>query len=220
MARAAAGRGGREPVAAPNTETLELLARGKQEWERTFDSLEDLVGVISRDYRFVRVNRALAERVGLAPYQVVGRHCYDVFGCPGSPPPGCPHAKALLDGKVHTNEVDNRALRGDFMVKATPLLDEAGEIWAVVCVSRDVTAYKKLLREREQLIDDLKKALAEVRTLSGLLPICCSCKRIREDNGYWQQIEQYIESRSDAEFSHGLCPDCAEELYPKYCKRN
>ncbi len=60
----------------------------------------------------------------------------------------------------------------------------------------------------------LKKALAEVNTLSGLLPICCECKQIRDDRGYWSKIESYISAHSDAEFSHGICPDCAHKLYP------
>ncbi|GAB4347452.1 MAG: hypothetical protein Kow0089_24920 [Desulfobulbaceae bacterium] len=60
----------------------------------------------------------------------------------------------------------------------------------------------------------LQEALAEVRTLSGFLPICASCKKIRDDRGYWNQIEAYIREHSDAEFSHGLCPECAQKLYP------
>ena len=70
--------------------------------------------------------------------------------------------------------------------------------------------------EREKLIADLKTALAEVKTLSGLLPICCSCKKIRDDSGYWRQIETYVSERSQAEFTHGICPDCAKKLYPDY----
>ena len=69
--------------------------------------------------------------------------------------------------------------------------------------------------ERESLIAKLKIALQEVKTLSGLLPICSSCKRIRnDDDNTWQQIEAYIASHSDADFTHGICPDCAHRLYP------
>ncbi len=67
--------------------------------------------------------------------------------------------------------------------------------------------------ERQQLILELQEALAEVKTLSGLLPICSACKKIRDDSGYWTQIEQYIEKRSDAQFTHGICPDCVGRLY-------
>jgi hypothetical protein len=68
-------------------------------------------------------------------------------------------------------------------------------------------------RKRENVIIDLKKALEEVKSLSGLLPICSSCKKIRDDKGYWNQIESYIEEHSGAHFSHGMCENCSDELY-------
>ncbi len=70
--------------------------------------------------------------------------------------------------------------------------------------------------EREVLIRRLQDALAEVRTLSGLIPICASCKKIRNDEGYWDQVEFYISSRTDAKFSHGLCPQCAKKIDPDF----
>lgn len=73
---------------------------------------------------------------------------------------------------------------------------------------------KRAENEKDKLILDLKEALDQVKTLSGLLPICSSCKKIRDDKGYWNQIENYIQSHSNAEFSHGLCPDCVRKLYP------
>ncbi len=78
----------------------------------------------------------------------------------------------------------------------------------------DITARKQAEREREQLICELQSALQRVRQLSGLLPICACCKRIRDDQGYWNQIEVYISEHSDADFSHGLCPECTARLYP------
>lgn len=71
-------------------------------------------------------------------------------------------------------------------------------------------------RERESLIAQLQKALDEVKTLKGLLPICASCKKIRNDaDNSWQNIEDYIAAHSDADFTHGICPDCARRLYPE-----
>lgn len=72
----------------------------------------------------------------------------------------------------------------------------------------------KAEKNREKIIDQLQKALSEVNQLSGLLPICASCKRIRDDKGYWNQIESYIRDHSGAEFSHGICPECVAKLYP------
>ena len=69
--------------------------------------------------------------------------------------------------------------------------------------------------EREHLIFELQDALAKVKTLGGLLPICAACKKIRDDNGYWKQIEEFIRTHSDAEFTHSFCPDCMRNLYPE-----
>ena len=65
------------------------------------------------------------------------------------------------------------------------------------------------------MIRELQAALAQVRTLSGLLPICADCKNIRDDKGYWIQIEEYVRSHSEADFTHGICPDCRGRLYPE-----
>ncbi len=87
----------------------------------------------------------------------------------------------------------------------------------VVClVAHDITERKRAERQRESLIADLQEALRQVKTLSGLLPICASCKRIRDDQGTWQPVEGYIRERSSAEFTHSLCPDCIRKLYPQY----
>lgn len=83
-------------------------------------------------------------------------------------------------------------------------------------VQRDVTERKRATQERERLITDLRHALAEVKTLSGLLPICANCKKIRDDKGYWTQVEAYFKRRADISFSHGICPDCLRTLYPEY----
>jgi len=70
--------------------------------------------------------------------------------------------------------------------------------------------------QRVQLIEELQSAISQIKTLSGLLPICAACKKIRDDTGYWSQIEVFIREHSDAEFSHGICPDCVRELYPEF----
>ncbi|OGW44199.1 MAG: hypothetical protein A2X57_10370 [Nitrospirae bacterium GWD2_57_8] len=75
---------------------------------------------------------------------------------------------------------------------------------------------KRMDLEREKMIAELQQALSDVRKLSGMLPICMSCKKIRDDKGYWNQIEEYISEHTETEFSHGLCPECAQKLYPGY----
>jgi hypothetical protein len=73
--------------------------------------------------------------------------------------------------------------------------------------------------DRKNLVEKLQKRLAQVKGLRGIIPICSSCKKIRDDNGFWYEIELYIASKSQAEFSHSICPDCEEELYPEYTKK-
>ena len=100
------------------------------------------------------------------------------------------------------------------------VLDENGNILDHEGVLRDVTerklaedALEKSTREHEKLIQELRFALDNVKTLQGLIPICASCKKIRDDKGYWNQVEGYIMEHSDATFTHGVCPDCAKKLY-------
>ena len=75
-------------------------------------------------------------------------------------------------------------------------------------------AYETLEEKVDERTRHLQDALEEVKTLSGLLPICSYCKKIRDDKGYWNQIESYISEKSDAEFSHSICQECAKEHYP------
>ncbi|MDZ7698146.1 MAG: VUT family protein [Deltaproteobacteria bacterium] len=81
---------------------------------------------------------------------------------------------------------------------------------------QEIERRKAAEKERDTLIEELQKAISEVKTLRGFLPICANCKKIRDDEGYWNQIEGYIQKHSDAVFSHSICPDCAKELYPDF----
>ena len=71
-------------------------------------------------------------------------------------------------------------------------------------------------KELSQLNTQLKSALSEIKNLSGLLPICANCMKIRDDKGYWQQVEEYFTEHSEAQFSHGICPECLIQLYPEF----
>lgn len=82
-------------------------------------------------------------------------------------------------------------------------------------LSTQIRERKQAEREKERLIVKLQNALTEIKTLEGIVPICAKCKSIRDDEGYWNLLESYIEARSDAMFSHGLCPDCSDEMYGK-----
>jgi PAS domain S-box-containing protein len=82
-------------------------------------------------------------------------------------------------------------------------------------ILRDTTARRAAEAEREALIAELQRALSEVRTLTGIIPICAGCKKVRDDAGYWQAVELYVGEHTGADFSHGLCPECMTRLYPE-----
>ncbi len=101
-------------------------------------------------------------------------------------------------------------------ITLSPIRDASGRVIGASSMARDISQRKQEERERLGLIQDLSEALASVNALSGLLPICSGCKKIRNDAGYWQAVEVYIKEHSNADFTHGLCPDCAGRLYPEY----
>lgn len=97
---------------------------------------------------------------------------------------------------------------------ASPLFDADGNTVGAIESVRDITEKKRMEQEKEKVIrEELDKALSKIKLLRGLLPICASCKKIRDDNGYWNQIEDYLRFHSEVEFSHSLCPPCVKNLY-------
>lgn len=124
--------------------------------------------------------------------------------------------RALSTGEMQFAEYNLATPRGEgrFEMRMVPIADDE-----VLCIVRDITQRYAAEEEREHLITELREALTRVHTLHGMLPICASCKKIRDDAGYWNQIEEYVSKRTDAEFTHGLCPDCMQQLYPEYAER-
>ena len=98
----------------------------------------------------------------------------------------------------------------------TSLRNSKNKIIALLGVTRDITKRKHIEDVLETERRQLRKALDEVKTLRGIVPICANCKKIRDDKGFWSQVEKYVSAHTEAEFSHGICPDCAISLYPEY----
>ncbi len=97
----------------------------------------------------------------------------------------------------------------------SPVRDRAGRIVGASKIARDVSSQVEHEREQKSLIDQLQVALAEIKTLRGLLPICMHCKMIRDDRGSWQPVHEYLRARSSVRFSHGICPRCLERHYSR-----
>jgi PAS domain S-box-containing protein len=132
-----------------------------------------------------------------------------------------PRLEALIEQRKKTGRAHGEltARRKDgtlFPVEVSSVLFEGREGHVRTClIMRDISDRKGAEAERERLIRELQEALAKVRTLSGLLPICASCRKIRDKQGAWQHLEVYIRKNSEADFTHGICPDCRRTLYPE-----
>jgi PAS domain S-box-containing protein len=128
---------------------------------------------------------------------------------------------ARVRGGESVHEVETERLRKDGTLihvsyDASPIHGEDGRLLGTAGIVRDIGPRKRAEEERERLIAELQAALAQVQTLRGLVPICAGCKKIRDDAGYWTQVEQYVQAHTLATFSHGLCPDCTKVYFPDY----
>jgi PAS domain S-box-containing protein len=200
---------------------LEALLKKVETLEVVLGASTDPIFHILEDGTYRYVNLAFSSHFDKAPEEVIGRKIYDIFPAEEAEKRMTVVRRAFATGETIVFDVRVPMTReGDryFITSVKPLKDETGNVGSVVCISKDITERKRAEADRERTIQELKAALAQVRTLSGLLPICASCKKIRDDQGYWTQIECYIRDHSMADFSHGLCPECVDGLYPEIRK--
>ncbi len=151
------------------------LERAKVDWERTFDSVPDLIAILDEKHRIVRANKAMAEALGMTPEQCIGLPCYKYVHQAKCPPSFCPHSKALLSGQEHAAEVHEERLGGDFIVSATPLKDDQGRMIGSVHVARNITVRKQMekkleeySRHLEQLVEERTKQLKDSERLAAI----------------------------------------------------
>lgn len=203
----------------------EELRESKQILEDIAQGITESIFLLSKDFKILWANKAAEQETGLSLEKLIGNYCYrtthHLEGPCRPPSDACPVCALEETGEAAAEEhihFDNKGRKIFVEVSAYPVKDRQGRIVKYVHVAKNITERKQMEEEREQLIAKLHKSLAEVKTLSGLLPICASCKKIRDDKGYWNQIELYIKKHSEAEFSHGICPDCAKKLYPEMFK--
>lgn len=147
-----------------------------KDWESVFDAVPDGIAIVSNDYRIVRVNRALARRLGATPDELAGRICHQCFHKSSEPPPNCPHRKLMEDGKEHSADIFEEGLGGWFAVTDSPLRNSDGSFNGSVHVFRDITV-RKQAENQHRLLCDLAQELLSVTTASNAMSACVSMAR-------------------------------------------
>jgi len=176
--------------------------------------------ITDNNYDILMANKSYYSIFGMPRKPAEVMKCYDSRPGLKCRTEGCP-VDVIRDGgeEVYmcesTKSEPNKPTR-TFIVTATPYRNQDDKQIGIIECFQDITPRKLLEKEKEQLIGSLNNALKEVKKLSGFLPICASCKKIRDDQGYWKQVESYIAEHSEAEFSHSICPDCMKRHYPKF----
>ena len=192
----------------------EELRVQKTHFERLFESAPEGIALLDNNGNAHDVNTAFARLFGISKEKLIGYDVVEMITSPRGREKAREALRSVMNGvKVHMESLRlSRAGRPiDVSVLAVPVDDGGGTNMAYV-LCQDITQKKRGDREKEDLIRQLQKALAEVKTLGGLLPICAWCKKIRDDQGYYHQIETFIASHSEAKFTHGICPDCREKF--------
>ncbi|MBI5020977.1 MAG: PAS domain S-box protein [Ignavibacteriales bacterium] len=196
------------------------------ESERRFRNLYDNVPVgiyrTTPDGKILGANRALIAMMGCSSFKELTSIEMDKIGY--EDPKRREIFKEIIEDKGLIQKFESIWRRPDGSTinvseNAIAIKAEDGKIIYYEGMVEDITERKSVEKERERLITELQQAMKEVQALSGLLPICASCKKIRDDSGYWNQLESFIEHRATVQFSHGICPDCMQKLYPQYYDR-
>ena len=198
----------------------EELKVSETRYRRLFETAQDGILILDADTGQINdVNPFLIDMLGYTRREFMGKKLWEIGAFEDNRASKAAFEELQRKGYIRYEDLplktkDGREISVEFI--SNKYMVNHSQV--IQCNIRDITDRKKSDEERERLILELKDALCKVKTLHGMLPICASCKKIRNDKGYWEQIESYLESHSEAEFTHGICPDCAKLLYPEFYK--
>ncbi len=203
----------------------EALRKSEMRYRLLADNVSDVIWTMDADQRFTYVSPSIVKLLGYTPREALQSSLKNILTPESYEKVVEVITKAIATENEHGTlsdvtlnlEVEHiRKDGGKIYVEITTsfVRNEDGFLSGFIGISRDITKRKQIEGQRDKSILDLQQALSEVKKLSGLLPICSYCKKIRDDKGYWNQIEKYIHEHSEAKFSHGICRECAKKHYP------
>ncbi len=200
--------------------TEAALRKSEERFQKFMNSGPAIAYVKDATGRFVYVNEPTARRFQIPSAQWIGKTDAELLGQISSDAVVEHDLTVLNDERTVVAEEAVPTPDGARYWQSYKFLlhDDAGQK-QVGGLSFDITERKAAEQERERLVSELREALTQVKTLSGFLPICASCKNIRDDAGYWQGIETYLSEHANVEFTHGICPACVAKLYPEFAAR-
>jgi PAS domain S-box-containing protein len=207
-----------------HVKTEETLRETQSYLENLLNYANAPIIVWDAEFKITRFNRAF-ERLTQKSADKVLRKRLDILFPDDRREEAMAHIQRTMTGE-RWEAVEINILRADGAVRtvlwnsATLYSADGKTVVATIAQGQDITERILVEEERAKLISELQDALAKVKTLRGLIPICASCKKVRDDEGYWHQVETYIHEHSEAEFTHGLCPECAKKLYPEFYKKD
>ncbi|MEN8211165.1 MAG: PAS domain-containing protein [Thermodesulfobacteriota bacterium] len=186
------------------------LQKSEEKLKKYLEAIDSMgvgIFIVDSDYHIRHMNKTMIEWFG----NHTGSNCHQSIAGQDSPCKYCELMSVIESNKI-VHYTPTTPEGRSFDIICYPLQNSDGSISKMEII-RDITERKQEAEEKEKLIKKLQETLEDVKTLSGLVPICAKCKNIRDDKGYWNRIESYIEKHSEAIFSHGICPTCKKELY-------
>lgn len=199
--------------------TEKALLESEKRYRTLFESAADAIFVLEAGGkgagRIVDANSAAAEMHGYSLEELLTMKINDL-DAPNAARQVPARMRRMMKGERLKEEIDHLKKDGTvFPVEINAGLLELGRKKYILAFDRDITVRKIAEEEREKLIVKLQDALENIKTLRGLLPMCAWCKKIRDDKGYWQKVEDYVREHSDATFTHGICPECLKKVSPE-----
>ena len=192
----------------------QALLKDEISWRRMLiDESRDPIVILDETGRIFEANHRFAQMLGYTMKEVYTLHAWDWDAVLSK--------KQILE-MISTVDQNGAQFETVHRCKDGTLLDielsNNGAAYRgkklIFCICRDITLKKKAIKERETLIKKLEDSLSEIKTLQGILPLCSFCKKIRDDNGNWEQVDVYIDKHSEADITHSICPECLKKHYP------